>query len=242
MYRQCIVWIRRRLNKKKMRILKMKKNNWRRCLRISAAIVPLSLASVVASAGIIGVGFSTTGAATPAGSCGHSCSALQLTGTSSLSGLDSYFGSSGTPDFAFSALLDVTSGLLGSSAAGAPPNGGWQLQDGSGDSLYGSLTGWMSGSSSNPAGSMLLSFGVTGGTGLFGGTSGSGAGLGSISWNGSFGDAGLLLIGSPTGTGPSTASVPEPGTLALFAAALAAFGWTASRRRLTLKARRSSAV
>ena len=216
----------------------MKKNNWRRGLRLSAAIIPLSLASVAASAGIIGVGFTTTGTTTPAGSCGQSCAALELTGTSTVSGLGSYFGASGTPDFVFSALFDVTSGLFGSWATGAPPSGGWQLQDGSGDSLYGSVMGWMGGTPSNPAGAMLLGFGVTGGTGLFDGTSGSGAALGSISWNGAFGDAGLLYIDSPS----AATGVPEPSTLALFAAALVGLGWAATRRRLTVKARRNSAA
>lgn len=202
-------------------------NNWRRRLKVSAAVLPLSLVSLAASAGIIGVGFDTTGSATWGPSCGASCTDLNLTGTTTVSGLDKYFGGSGTPDFSFSALLNVTPDVIGSSASGASP-GGWQLKDGSGDTLYGWANGWLSGTPGNQAGWALLDFGITGGTGLFANVSGSGGALGDFSANGGFSDAGLMWVNSPSDPGNS---VPEPGTLSLFVIALGALAWSARRRR-----------
>jgi PEP-CTERM motif len=214
----------------------MNKNlkNW---LRISAVALPLAVISVAASAGMIGVGFDTTGSANWGPSCGTSCTELNLAGTTTVSGLNGYFGSA-APNLSFSALLDVTPDSFGSSAVGTAPTGGWQLQDGSGDSLYGWVNGWLSGTPGNSAGVGLLDFGITGGTGLFGDVSGSGGALADFSWNGSFNDAGLLLLDSSSAP---ASNVPEPGTLALFAAALAALGWTFARRRTTFRPRRASA-
>lgn len=212
---------------------KKNSNNWRHWLKVSAAALPLSVASVAASAGIIGVGFETTGSATWGPSCGTSCTDLSLTGTTSVSGLDHYFGASGTPDFTFSALLNVTPGWAGSSAVGESPTGGWWLQDASGDSLYGWVDGWLSGTPGDLAGVGLFDFGVTGGTGLFGGTSGSGGALAGFYSDGDFGDAGVLLVyADPTTT------VPEPSALVLFAFGLAALGWSVRRRRPALTTRR----
>lgn len=210
-------------------------NGWRHWLKVSAAFLPLSLASFAAPAGTISVGFTTTGSDTWGGSCGASCADLTLTGTTSLSGLGAYFGPSGTPDFTFSAQLDATADWFGSSLSGAAPAGGWQLADGSGDSLYGSMSGSMTGSPGDAAGWGALDFDVAGGTGLFDDASGSGGALALFDSHGGFGDAGILFLDPP-----SPASVPEPGTLALFAAALAALGWTARRRRATVSARRSN--
>ena len=206
-------------------------NNWSRYLKLSAAALSLSLASLAASAGIIGVGFETIGSATWGASCGVSCTDLSLAGTASVSGLDKYFGTSGTPDFTFSALLNVTSGWAGSWAVGQAPTGGWRLQDGSGDSLYGWVNGWLSGTPADLAGVGLFDYGVTGGTGLFDKTSGSGGSLAGFYSNGSFGNAGALLV--DTSSVP-TATVPEPPALGLFALGLAAIGWSLRRRRFTL--------
>lgn len=216
----------------------MNKNlkNW---LRISAVALPLSMISVAAWAGIIPVGFDTTGSATWGPSCGTSCTELNLAGTTTVSGLNGYFGGSAAPDFSFSALLDVTPGLVGSSAVGAAPTGGWQLQDASGDSLFGSVKGLLPGTPGDSAGVGLLGFDITGGTGLFDNISGSGGALADFSWTGSFNDAGLLLVDSSSAP---TSNVPEPSTLALFAAALAALGWTFGRRRTAFHPRRASAT
>lgn len=208
-------------------------NNWRRCLKVSIAVIPLSLASVAASAGIIGVGFTTIGSGTSAGSCGASCTSLELTGTTNLSGLNGYFGSSGTPEFTFSAQLAVTPDGFGSLATGVAPSGGWQLWDTAGDRLYGSVTGLLTGSPSDPAGLLALDFDITGGSGLFDNVSGFGSAIGGLSSSDAFGEAGLMLMTSPAAAN----SVPEPGTLALFAAALAGLAWTARRRRFALDAR-----
>lgn len=215
----------------------MNKNlkNW---LRVSAVALPLSVISVAASAGIIGVGFDTTGSASWGPSCGTSCTELNLTGTTTVSGLNSYFGGSAAPNLSFSALLDVTPDSIRSSAVGTAPTGGWQLQDGSGDTVYGWVNGWLSGKPGNLAGVGLFDLGITGGTGLFANVSGSGGAFADFSWNGDFNDAGLLLVGSSSAP---TGSVPEPGTLALFAASLAALGWTFGRRRTALRPRRASA-
>jgi hypothetical protein len=204
-----------------------KSSDWRRWLKLSVVTLPFSLVSVAASAGIIGVGFETTGSATRGASCGPSCTELGLTGATSVSGLDSYFGASGTPDFTFSALLNVTPGWwAGSSAVGKAPTGGWRLWDGSGDSLYGSVDGWLSGTPADLAGAGLFDFGVTGGTGLLAGITGSGGALAGFSRDGDFRDAGMLLIRSDP-----TVSVPEPSTLALLAFGLAALGWSVRKRQ-----------
>lgn len=200
------------------------KNNWRHWLRVSAATIPLSLFSMVASAGVIGVGFGTLGTDTWGGSCGASCTQLNLAGNTAISGLDGYFGPSGTPAFDFSAQLQVTPGN---------PMGGWQLLDGSGDSLYGSLT------ASNVVGLGALSFDVTGGTGLFGDvSSGSGGAFALFGPNGQFADAGVLFLNASS----SSATVLEPGSLALLAAALAALAWVTRRRRSLTGAQRSIAT
>lgn len=204
--------------------MKNMNKNWRHWLRVSAAAIPLSLVSIAASAGVIGVGFGTYGTGTWGGSCGASCTQLNLAGNTSLSGLDGYLGSSGTPAFTFSAQLQVTPGT---------PTGGWQLLDGSGDGLYGSLT------ASNVVGLGGLSFDVTGGTGLFGDvSSGSGGALALFGPNGQFADAGVLLLNA-SATQPT---VPEPGSLALFAAALGVLAWGTRRRRLVPGAQRSHAT
>lgn len=210
----------------------MKKNMkyWRRWLAISAAAFPLALISAAASADVISVGFSTTGTYNFVGSCGASCVTVGLTGTTSLTGLDSYFGPSGTPDFLFTALLDATPVGPGI-AASTPPTGGWQLQDSAGDSLFGSLNGFLAIGGGGAAGP--LEFDVTGGTGLFDNISkGSGSSWAGADTNG-FADEGILSL--DTASGPST--VPEPGALLLAAAALAALGcWSAGKRRRALTA------
>jgi PEP-CTERM motif len=198
--------------------------NWHHWLRVFAAIVPLSVVSVGASAGVIGVGFATYGTDTWGGSCGASCTQLNLAGNTGLSGLNAYFGRSGSPAFTFSAQLQLTR---------STPMGDWQLQDGSGDNLYGSLT------ASDVVGLGSLNFDITGGTGLFGDvSSGSGGALALFGPNGQFGDLGTLFLDTAS---PST-TVPEPGTLALFAAALAALGWSTRRRWLPRGMQRSNAA
>jgi PEP-CTERM motif len=202
----------------------MNKNDWHHWLRVSAIALPLCLVSLAASAGVIGVGFGTYGTDTWDGSCGASCTQLNLAGDTSLSGLSGYFGPSGIPAFSFSAQLQVAPGA---------PTGGWQLLDGSGDGLYGSLT------ASNIAGLGSLSFDITGGTGLFGGvSSGSGGALALFGPNGQFADAGVLFLDAS----PSQPNVPEPSALALFAAALSALAWGLRRRRPVASAQRSYAT
>ena len=196
-------------------------NNW---LKVSAAVLPLSLASVAASAGVIGLGFDTTGSAAWGKSCGPSCTDLNLKGTTTVSGLE-YFGPSS--NFSFSALLDVTSNRLGDLS----PTGTWQLQDGSGDTIYGSVDGSLSGWAGHLSGWGTLDFSITGGTGLFDNISGSGGSMADFSANGGFSDSGLVWIGSPSSP-PSTVS--EPGTLGLFVVALGALAWSTRRRRATL--------
>ncbi len=207
----------------------MNKNlkNWCHWVRISAAILPLSLASLAASAGIIDVGFTTTGTGTWGPSCGMSCTDLTLSGNTVTNGLDGYFGKSGAPDFSFSGLLNVYGGLA--------PTGNWQLQDGSGDSLYGSTAGLLGG---GPGGiSLLLGFDITGGTGLFQDVTGVGGwSFGGVSWNGAFGNSGVLVVDGS----PSTA-VTEPGALLLLVFGLAGLGWTLRRRRVTLSGQGSRA-
>lgn len=197
--------------------------NFRRWLTVSTVLVPLSLISVAASAGIMDLGFTANGSSTWGGSCGPSCTDLKLTGTTSLWGLAGHSGPAAP--FTFSALLDVTPDHFGSAATGTPPSGGWVMQDSSGDSLHGSISGWLS-SSGGAAGWGVLDFSITGGSGLFDDVSGSGGSLLGFSSNGQFSDAGLLRVNSPT----APASVPEPSGLTLFAAALAALGWAAGRR------------
>ncbi|MGH8227120.1 MAG: PEP-CTERM sorting domain-containing protein [Steroidobacteraceae bacterium] len=109
---------------------------------------------------------------------------------------------------------------------GMQPIGGWELQDSTGDSLYGSLNGLLALSGNGATG--LVDFDVTGGAGLFDNiSSGSGRALAGFNRDG-FGDLGKLSL--ETSSAPST--VPEPGALLLFAAALAALGcWSAGKRR-----------
>lgn len=208
---------------------------WRRWLKLSVAALPLSVICVAASAGIIDVGFDTAGSATWGASCGTSCTDLTLTGTTSVSGLDGYFGGSATPNFSFSALLNVTPGWIGSSAVGNAPTGGWRLQDTLGDSLYGSVDGWLSGMPGDLAGVGIFDFAVSGGTGLFGGASGSGGALSDFSWSGNFRDAGGLLVHAPS---VPTTTVPEPGTLVLFGFGLAGLGWSLQKRGFARTTRR----
>ena len=213
-------------------------NDWRRWLGISAVFLALCLPSAAASAGIIGVGFAVTGADTWGGRCGAACIYLDLSWTTRLCGLDRHFVASAPPAFTFSARLQATPAWLGSSLVGTAPGGGWQLEDGSGDSLYGSLSGWLTGTPGSPAGLGGFHFDVTGGTGLFAGvSSGSGSALSLFGPGGDFGDAGVLLLDPAS----PRARVPEPGMLALFAAALAALSW-AGRRRVACRVRRSSAA
>jgi PEP-CTERM motif len=207
--------------------MKKSTSDWRHWLAVSAAVLPLSLASLAATAGVVDLGFTTSGSAVWGAGCGSSCTDLSLTGTTAVSGLNSYFGASGTPAFTFSAQLNITQGWGGASATGMAPSGGWQLTDGSGDSLYGSLDGGLTGSSRSTSLAWFY-FGVTGGTGTFSNASGGvGGSLGNLSSDGFFYESGRLLVDSP-----APQSAPEPGTWALFAAALAAVGWTACRRRL----------
>ncbi|MGH8227320.1 MAG: PEP-CTERM sorting domain-containing protein [Steroidobacteraceae bacterium] len=212
----------------------MEKNTkyWRRRLAVSAAVFPLALMSAIAAADVISVGFGTAGTYSLVGSCGTNCETVSLTGTSILTGLDSYFGSSGKPAFTFTALLDAAPAVRGIAASGMAPTEGWKLEDSAGDSLFGSLNGFLAFTLGGAAG--RVNFDVTDGTGLFDNvSSGSGSAWAGFNQDGWWGDLGDLSLDP----GTATSTVPEPGTLLLFAAALAALGcWSASKRHGALAA------
>lgn len=204
------------------------KNNAQRMLRLAptrAIIAAIGLTPLAALAGTINFAADTMGSASLGGSCGFACDVLNLNGTSTLSGLDGYFGSSGTPAFTFSARLDLTGFGLGAVGVGGPPSGGWLLQDGSGDSLFGSVTGWFAPTSKSSAMAGLY-YDVTGGSGIFNDASGAGGSLAFYHSSGSYFEDGDFLVSTSRAV-----HVPEPGTLGLFAAAFAALGWSVRRRR-----------
>lgn len=203
-------------------------NNALRMLRRAptrALIVAIGLAPIAALAGTINFAADTIGSASWGGSCGSNCAVLDLSGTSKLSGLDSYFGPSGTPAFTFSAQLDLTGFGLGAVGIGGPPSGGWSLWDGSGDSLFGSVTGWFAPTGTNTAMAGFY-YDVTGGSGLFNAASGAGGSLAFYQSSGKYSEDGDFLVSTSR-----PVHVPEPGTLSLFAAAFAALGWSVRRRR-----------
>lgn len=194
-----------------------------------ALIAVIGLAPIAALAGMINFGADTIGSASWGGSCGSFCNVLDLNGTSTLSGLDSYFGSSGTPAFTFSAQLNLTGYGLGAIGVGGPPSGGWLLQDQSGDSLFGSVTGWFGGTRSGAIGGLY--YDVTGGSGIFNDARGQGGSLAYYQPSGNYSEDGDFLVSTS-----QPVHVPEPGTLSLFAAAMAALAWSARRRRATMPA------
>ncbi len=204
-------------------------------LRMAAAVGVLGLAPLAASASILNFDFSTVGSGTLGASCGASCTQLNLSGTTEITGLDSYFGGS-TPTFQFTGLLDFTEQgpWFGGFGAGAGPTGGWQLSDGIGDSLSGFFLGFLSGTPSDPVRLGSFFYGVSGGTGLFGSAWGSSSGPHSSLFGGSFTQF-SPYPGQYTDSGSFSVEVPEPGVITLFLAGLAALGWTMRKQ-----ARRSS--
>jgi PEP-CTERM motif len=213
--------------------VKTKNNAQRLSLRAAtrALIAAIGLAPFAALAGTINFGLTTTnGSSSWGGSCGYSCSILEMNGSSTLSGLNGYFGPSDTPAFTFSAQVDVSdSGPLFGGIL-TPPAGSWSLNDGSGDSLFGSLTSWFS----NPGSDSVAGFyyDVTGGTGVFNDVSGLGGSVVTFSsYRGGYSQKGAFLVDAS-----NPVHVPEPGTLSLFGAALAALTWSVRRRRTAVRA------
>lgn len=211
------------------------KNDAQRLFRrapMSAVIAAIGLAPVAALALPATFSLNTNGSSSWGGTCGFSCSILELNGSATLSGLNGYFGTSSTPAFTYSAQVDVLDGgpLFGGIGKDSPPAGDWTLSDGSGDTLFGSVTGYFS---APGRGSVTgLYYDVTGGTGVFNDVSGIGGSVVTFSsFPGRYSQKGDFLVGGGGGRGP--VHVPEPGTLGLFAAALGALAWSVRRRRRT---------
>lgn len=201
------------------------KNNAKRVFRLVPArvlIAAIGLTPFAALAGTINFGADTIGSASWGGSCGASCRIVDLFGTSTLSGL----GSSDDTAFTFSAKLDLTGFGLGALGRGDSPTGGWLLQDGSGDSLFGSVTGWFAPTSRNTAMAGLY-YDVKGGSGIFNDASGAGGSLAFYRSSGNYTEDGDFLVSTS-----QPVHVPEPGPLSLFAAALAVLTWSVRRRRV----------
>jgi len=172
-------------------------------LKVLTAAVLLCCAPLAASADVISFDFTTFGNAslTSAG--------VQLNGTTSTTGLESYFGGT-SPTFSFSGLLNQFG--MGS-ALGYPPDAGWKMSDGAGDSLFGSFGATVLGSVEG------FFYTVTGGTGAFYGAYGNGGSLASF-WGNEYGEQGAMVV-----------AVPEPGMISLFVAGLLALGWAVRRQR-----------
>ena len=180
-------------------------------LKILAAAVVLCCAPLAASADIISFDFSSTGSGawTPDG--------LQLTGTTTTTGLNSYF-TSLPSTFSFSALLNQYVGGASGFGMGQQPSGGWSLSDGAGDSLFGSFATILSG------GTGAFFYTVTGGTGALSAALGEGGSLVNFApFPGSYSEGGAFVL-----------AVPEPGVISLLCFGLIAVAWSVRRQRRQL--------
>jgi len=176
-------------------------------LKILTAVVMLCCAPLAASADVINFDFATLGNAslTPDGA--------HLTGTTWTSGLESLFGGS-SPTFSFNGLFNLI-GPFG--AVGVPPDGGWSMSDGAGDSLFGTFSAAFVG------GLNAFFYDVAGGTGALYGAVGNGGSLVGFGSNGGYQEQGTMVI-----------AVPEPGMISLLLAGLLALGWAVRRHRAGL--------
>jgi len=172
-------------------------------LKILTAAVMLCCAPLAASADVIDFDFSTLG------NVSLTSDGAKLTGTTWTSGLESLFGGS-SPTFTFRGLFNLI-GPFG--AVGVPPDGGWSMSDGAGDSLFGTFSAAFGGLNA-------FFYNVAGGTGTLYGAQGNGGSLVGLGPNGSYGEQGTMVI-----------AVPEPGMISLFFAGLLALGWAVRRQR-----------
>lgn len=194
------------------------------------AAVALCLSPAFASAGIITFDFDSWGVATPIGSCGLLCYEIQTQGTVIEIGSDDV---PGTQSWSLSGLMQFlqVGNLFGIGTGQTSLGGGWSFTDTTGgNSLFGSFTMLLEGGADDSSRLGSVQYIVEGGTGLFDQAIGTGLSIISLEREGSlfsFFERGLMSV---LISGNGSVQVPEPGVLALFAAA--AFGlFLAMRRR-----------
>jgi hypothetical protein len=190
---------------------------------LAAAVGVLSLASMSASAAVINFNFESVGTVDVNG-CGTNCYELRTAGIATEDG-----GIVGNNSWNFNGVMRFSS-VTDTTGQGVS----WYFDDrdstnGSNNDLWGTFTGnmvdWFSLSPRHDlaTGLGILTYTITGGSGLFSGAWGNGeSGIGYAL--GYYLEEGRMTAYTPT-------NVPEPGTTTLLAAALGMFGVVAWRRR-----------
>lgn len=198
-------------------------------LRRLFAVAAICLTPTLASAGAITFDFSSWGTATPTGSCGLFCYEIRTSGTVIEIG-DNVPGTSSWSLSGVMQFLQIGS-VLGIGAGLSPLGGGWSFIDATGsNSLFGSFTMLLEGGLNDDIRYGSVQYLIEGGTGLFEDASGLGLSVIAFDREGSlfsFIERGVMsaLVSA------QSIEVPEPGTLALFAAGMLAMLVLVHRRR-----------